>query len=99
MLCNNHEARSLANMLFLRCKVFTIKMKEDEDILAHINKVKALADQLNGADVAITDGDIVMTLLESLLPLYEHLIVAIESRPIQELMLDYVTSRLLHELS
>ena len=40
-----------------------------------------------------------MTLLESLPPLYEYLIVAMESRPICELRLDYVTSRLLHEFS
>ena len=31
--------------------------------------------------------------------MYEYLIVAMESRPIQELTLDFVTSRLLHELS
>ncbi len=98
-LCNIHEAKSLANILFLRRKFFTIKMEEEDDMLAHINKVKALADQLNGADVTISDGDIVMTLLESLPPSYEYLIVAMESRPISELTLDYVTSRLLHELS
>ena len=74
-------------------------MEDENDMLAHINKVKALADQFNGADVAIFDGDIVMTLLESLPPSYESLIVAMETRPIQELTLDYVTSRLLHELS
>jgi hypothetical protein len=98
-LCNIHEAKSLANILFLRRKFFTIKMEEEDDMLAHINKVKALADQLNGADVTISDGDVVMTLLESLPPSYEYLIVAMESRPISELTLDYVTSRLLHELS
>ena len=51
-------------------------MEDDNDMLAHINKVKALADQLNGADVAITDGDIVMTLFNSLPSSYEYLIVA-----------------------
>ena len=74
-------------------------MEENDDMLAHINKVNALVDQLNGANVAITDGDIVMTLLESLLASYEYLIIAMESRPIQEVTLNFVTSRLLHELS
>ena len=74
-------------------------MEEEDDILAHFNKVKALADQLKGADVTILDGDIVMTLLESLPLSYEYLIVAMESRPICKLILDYVTLRLLHELS
>ena len=61
-LCNIHEAKSLANILFFWRKFFTIKMEEGYDILAHINEVKALADQLNGANVTILDGDIVMTL-------------------------------------
>ena len=39
-LCNIHEAKSLANILFLRPKFFTIKMEEDDDMLEHINKVK-----------------------------------------------------------
>ena len=43
-LCNIHETKSLSNILFLRCKFFTIKMEEGTDILEHINKVKSLAD-------------------------------------------------------
>ena len=96
-LCNIHEAKSLANILFLGLKFFTIKMEDHDDMLMHINKVKALADQLNGANVAINganvainDGDIVMTLLESLPSSYEYLILAMESRTIEELTLDYV---------
>ena len=90
-LCNIHEAKSLANILFLRRKFFTIKIEEDDDMLAHINKVKALANQLDGVDVAIKGGNIVMTLFESLPSPYEYLIVAIDSRPIQEVTLNYVT--------
>ena len=49
--------------------------------------------------MAITDGDIVMTLLEIFPSSYEYPTIAMESRPIHKLTLDYVTSRLLHELS
>lgn len=75
-----------------------MKMEED-DMLVHINNVKVLAYQLNIAKVTILDGDIVMMLLESLPLSYEYLIVVIETRPIQELTLNFVTLRLLHELS
>ena len=51
--------------MFLKRKFFTIKMEDDDNMLAHINKVKALADQLNGADMAINDDEIVMTFRES----------------------------------
>ena len=86
------RGKKLGEYFVPRRKFFTIKMKEDDDMLAHINKVKALADQFNGADVAIIVGDIVMTLLENLPSSYEYLIVAMESCPIQELRLDYVIS-------
>jgi hypothetical protein len=49
--------------------------------------------------MAISDGDIVMTFLDSLSPLYKYFIVAKKSRSIHELTLDYVTSHLLHKLS
>ena len=98
-LCNIHEAKSLANILFLTRKFFTIKMEEEDDMLVHINKMKALADQLNGAHLTISDGNIVMRLLESVPPLFEYLIVATELTPVCELTSDSVTLRLLHKLS
>ena len=98
-LCDVHETKGLANILFLRRRFFTVKMQEGEDILAHINMVKGLADQLNCVEVPVTEGDIVMTLLESLPPSFESLIVALEARPMKELTIDFVSSRLIHEAS
>ena len=94
-----HETKGLANILFLRRKFFTIKMQESDDLLQHINKVKTLVDQLEALDVAVTEGDIVMTLLESLPSSFENLIVAMETKDIKELTLTYVTSRLMHEVT
>lgn len=74
-------------------------MEEEDDTLAHSNIVKVLINQLNGADVAISNEDLVMTLLKSLSPTYEYLIIAMQTRPDQELTLHSVTSRFLHELS
>ena len=65
-LCNIHETKSLSNILFIRRKFFTIKMDESDDILMHINKVKSLADQLTCLEVPMKEGDVVMTLLDSL---------------------------------
>lgn len=98
-LCNIHEAKSLSNILFLRRKFFTVKMEEGGDMLDHINKVKSLADQLTCLDVGVKDEDVVMTLLESLPPSYEHLITALETRPVKELTVEFITSRLMHEVS
>jgi len=40
-LCSVHEAKTIGNKLFLQKRFFTIKMQEGEDLLAHINMVKA----------------------------------------------------------
>ena len=98
-LCNIHETRSLSNILFIRRKFFTCKMQEGEDLLNHINKVKGLADQLACLEVPVRDEDVVMTLLESLPPSYEYLITALETMPMKELTMEYVTARLMHEMS
>jgi len=98
-LCNIHETKSLSNILFIRRKFFTCKMVEGDDLLDHINNVKALADQLACLEVPVKDEDIVMTLLESLPASYEYLITALETMPMKELTMEYVTARLMHEVS
>jgi hypothetical protein len=45
------------------------------------------------------DEDVVMTLLDSLPPSFEHLITALETRPMKELTLDFITARLMYEVS
>lgn len=68
-------------------------------MLTVIKKVKVFGNQLYYANVTILDGDVVMMLLESLSPSHKNHIVAMETRPIHELTLDYVKSRLHHEFS
>jgi len=53
-----HEAKTIGNKLFLQRRFFTIKMQGD-DMLVHINTVKALANQLRSIEVNITDEDVV----------------------------------------
>jgi hypothetical protein len=74
-------------------------MQEGEDLLDHINKVKALADQLACLEVPVRDEDVVMTSLESLPPSYEYLITALETLPMQDLTMEFVIARLTHEVS
>jgi hypothetical protein len=66
-LCGVHEAKTIINKLFIRRRFFTIKKQEGENLLTHINMVKALADQLRSIEVKIEDEDVYMVLLMSLL--------------------------------
>lgn len=98
-LCNVYESRNLSNVLWSRQKFFTVKMEEGEDLMAHVNKVKALANQLAVIDKPLPEEDVVMTLLSSLPDSYSSLIVALESISRKDLTLDYVTARLAHEVT
>ncbi len=74
-----HETKIIENKLFLRRRFFTIKMQEREDLIVHINMVKALADQLRSIEVKIEDEDMYMVLLMSLPPSFDNLVTSLES--------------------
>jgi len=65
-LCDVHRAKTIGNKLFLRRRFFTIKMQEGDDVLVHINTMKALTDQLRSIEVNIMDESAYMVLLMSL---------------------------------
>src|SRR5512145_3349195 len=93
---SHFEKKSLANKLFLRRRFFTTMMEEGDDVLAHINKLKTLAEQLDAVGAPVSDDDLVITLLGSLSESYQFLTTALESRS-DTLTWELVTSRLLHE--
>ena len=74
-------------------------MQENDDLLDHINKVKTLADQLIYLKAPVISEDIEMTLLERLPPLYKYLITILEMMSMKELIIEYITSRSMHEMS
>ena len=94
-LGSHYEVKSLANKLFLHKKDFTMSMGF-ESMSEHINKMKELASQLEAVGASITEDDQVATLLCSLPESYNGLITALESRA-DNLTLEFVTARLLHE--
>jgi len=91
-----HEAKGLAARLFLRRKFFTLAKAVDDSMQQHIVKVTTMAEHLAAIGATVSEEDTVMTLLCSLPPDFDNLIVSLESR-VDNLTLDYVSSRLLHE--
>ena len=55
-LCNIYKTRRMLNMIFVCCKFFTYKMQKNNNLLDHINKVKALTDHLACLEVPVTNG-------------------------------------------
>ena len=95
-LASVFESKSLVNRLFMRRKLLTMKMGEGDALGTHINSIKTLAEQLAAIGAQISEEDLVMTLLMSLPPSYEHFITALESVSESELTYDYVVAKLLN---
>jgi hypothetical protein len=74
-------------------------MQEGDDMLVHINTVKALADQLRSIEVNITDQDVYMVLLMSLPPSFDNLVTSLESMSTKDVDLHFIVARLFHEVS
>jgi hypothetical protein len=91
-LCGVHEARTIGNKLFLRRRFFTIKMQERDDLLAHINMVKALADQLRSIEVKIEDEDVYMVLLMNLSPSFDNLVTSLESMSTKDVDFQFIVA-------
>ena len=71
-------------------------MDEGNDVLQHINKIKILAEQLDAVYAPVSEDDLVITLLASLIESYAFLIKALESRS-DSLSWKVVMSRPMHE--
>jgi hypothetical protein len=98
-LCGVHEAKTIGNKLFFRRRFFTIKMQKGDDMLVHINKVKALTDQLRSIEVNITDEDVYMVLFMSLPPSFDNLVTSLESMSTKYVDLPFIVARLFHKVS
>jgi hypothetical protein len=98
-LCGVHEAKTISNKLFLRKRFFAIKMQEGNDMLVHINMVKALADQLHSIEVNIMNEDVDTVLLMSLPPSFDNLVTRLESMSTKDVNLQFIVTKLLHEMS
>jgi hypothetical protein len=69
--------KSLSNKLFLKKKLFKLKIKEGEDVMKHINIFNALINDLIQIDVQISEEDRALLLLASLPDSYEHFVTTL----------------------
>jgi hypothetical protein len=67
-------------------------MQEREDLLVHINMVKALADQLRSIEVNIEDEDVYMVLLMSLPPSFDNLVTSLESMSTKDVDIQFIVA-------
>jgi succinate dehydrogenase flavin-adding protein (antitoxin of CptAB toxin-antitoxin module) len=74
-------------------------MQEGDDMLMHINTVKALVNQLHSIEVNITDEDVYMVFLMHLPPSFDNLVTSLKSMSTKDVNLQFIVTRLLHKVS
>lgn len=91
--------KRLLNITCIHRRSFICNMQECNNLLNHINNIKAFANQLAYLKVPMRDKNIVMTLLERLFAFHKYLIMALETMPMKELIMEYVKVWLVHKIS
>lgn len=66
---------------------------QEDDLLDHVNKIKAFIDQLACLKVFVCKKNIILTLLESILTSYEYLITTLSLVLMKELTMESCDNR------
>ncbi|KAH9646575.1 hypothetical protein KPL70_024912 [Citrus sinensis] len=85
--------KSLANRLYIKKRMFTLKMPEGSSLDEHLDEFNKVCDTLETIDAAFSDEDKALLLISSLPKSYEHFADALMYRR-QTLSLDEVKSTL-----
>jgi hypothetical protein len=91
-----YQSKSLVNKLFLRKKLYNLRMRDGESVAEHLNAFNTVVSQLVSVDIKISDEDKCISLLCSLPDSWDSLVVAIGSNT-TSLKFEEVVSSLLSE--
>eukprot|EP00253_Pinus_taeda_P017310 PITA_17310 len=91
-----YQSKSLVNKLFLRKKLYNLRMKNGDSVTEHLNAFNVVVSQLASVDIKISDEDKCISLLCSLLDSWNSLVIAIGNNA-TTLQFDEIVSSLLTE--
>jgi hypothetical protein len=78
-LGNLYQSKYLVNNLFLRKKLYHLKMEDGDSMTEHLNAFNTLVSQLGFVNITIAEEHKCITLLCSLTDSWDNLVVAIGS--------------------
>jgi hypothetical protein len=96
-LGNLYQSKSLVNKLFLRKKLYHLRMEDGDSVTKHLNAFNTLVSQLDSVNITIAEEDKCITLLCSLPDSWDNLVVEIGSTTQSTLKYEDVVSSLLSE--
>ena len=73
------EKKTLAKKIFHRRELYHTRMHSGEDMTAHIDPIKTIAELLEAMDDPVSEKDLVMILMSSWPPEYHNLITRLET--------------------
>jgi hypothetical protein len=91
-----YQSKSLVNKLFLRKKLYNLRMRDGDLVVEHLNAFNTMVSQLVSVDIKISYEDKCISLLCSLPDSWDSLVVAIGSNT-TSLKFEEVVSSLLSE--
>eukprot|EP00253_Pinus_taeda_P032582 PITA_32582 len=91
-----YQSKSLVNKLFLRKKLYNLRMKDGDSVIEHLNAFNTMVSQLLYVDIKISYEDKCINLLCSLPDSWDSLVIAIGSNA-TALQIDEIVSSLLME--
>eukprot|EP00253_Pinus_taeda_P001538 PITA_01538 len=91
-----YQSKSLVNKLFLRKKLYNLRMKDRDSVTENLNTFNTVVSQLLFVEIKILDEDKCIILLCPLPDLWDSLVIAIGSNEIA-LQFDEIVSSLLTE--
>lgn len=89
------ERKGVANRMFLRRKLLTLKMIEGANLEGHLSTFDKILRELKSAGAKMEDEDVICQLLLTLPESYDSVVTALETMKIDELTLEFVKGRLL----
>jgi hypothetical protein len=91
-----YQSKSLVNKLFLRKKLYNLRMRDGDSVAEHLNTFNTMVSQLVSVEIKISDEDTCISLLCYLPDSWDSLVVTIGSNT-TALKFDEVVSSLLSE--
>jgi hypothetical protein len=93
-----YQSKSLVNKLFLRKKLYNLRMKDGDSVAEHLNAFNTVVSQLVSVEIKILDEDKCISLLCSLPDSCDSLVVAIGSNTTALNFDEVVSSLFLEEM-
>jgi hypothetical protein len=91
-----YQSKSMVNKLFLRKKLYNLRMRDGDSVVDHLNALNTVVSEIVFVEIKISDEDKCNNLLCSLPDSWDSLIVAIGSNT-TSLKFEEVVSSLLSE--